>query len=228
MDLITASVTRAVHRVAEPAILYFGTPVALIGSTNEDGSYNLAPMSSAWWLGHQCMLGLDASSKSTANVLRTGECVLNLPSAHMVAAVNRLARTTGSDPVPSHKAHRGYRFERNKFAIAGLTPLAGETVAAPRAAECPVQLEATVEGRHAMAAGHAALRGRLLAIEVNITRIHLDERIMMNGEDNRIDPDKWQPLIMSFQQFYALAPGKLQRSELAEIPEKMYRPPRRG
>ena len=31
----------------EPAILYFGTPVVLIGTCNEDGSYNLAPMSSA-------------------------------------------------------------------------------------------------------------------------------------------------------------------------------------
>ena len=27
---------------------------------------------------------------------RTGECVLNLPSADMVGAVDRLARTTGS------------------------------------------------------------------------------------------------------------------------------------
>jgi len=35
------------HRTADPAILYFGTPVVLISSVNEDGSYNLAPMSSA-------------------------------------------------------------------------------------------------------------------------------------------------------------------------------------
>jgi flavin reductase (DIM6/NTAB) family NADH-FMN oxidoreductase RutF len=130
--------------------------------------------------------------------------------------------------MPPHKVQRGYRFEKDKFAVAGLTPLAGETVAAPRVAECPVQLEATVEGRHIMAAGQAALRGHLLAIEVNVTRIHLDERIMMSGEDNRIDPDEWHPLIMSFQQFYGLAPGRLLRSELAEVPEKMYRPPRRG
>jgi flavin reductase (DIM6/NTAB) family NADH-FMN oxidoreductase RutF len=35
----------------EPAILYFGTPVDLIGTTNDDNSRNLAPMSSAWWVG---------------------------------------------------------------------------------------------------------------------------------------------------------------------------------
>jgi hypothetical protein len=36
------------------------------------------------------------------------------------------------------------------------------------------------------------------------------------------------PLIMSFQQFYALAPGKLQRSELGQISEETYRVPKRG
>jgi flavin reductase (DIM6/NTAB) family NADH-FMN oxidoreductase RutF len=43
-----------VHRTMDPVILYFGTPVALVSSTNEDGSPNLAPMSSAWWLGRSC------------------------------------------------------------------------------------------------------------------------------------------------------------------------------
>ena len=38
------------------------------------------------------------------------------------------------------------------------------------------------------------------------------------------DPDRWQPLIFSFQQFYGLRPGRLQESELAKIPESQYRP----
>ena len=50
------------HTVIDPAILYFGTPVVLVSSTNVDGSSNLAPMSSAWWLGHSCMLGFGARS----------------------------------------------------------------------------------------------------------------------------------------------------------------------
>ena len=91
----------------EPAILYFGTPVVLIGSSNEDGSANLAPMSSAWWVGWRCMLGLASNSRTTENMIRSGECVLNLPSADLVDAVNRLARTTGSNPVPPGKVMRG-------------------------------------------------------------------------------------------------------------------------
>ena len=73
------------HKTVEPAILYLGTPVVLISTQNENGSPNLAPMSSAWWLGWRCMLGLAASSKTPQNLRRTGECVLNLPSADMVA-----------------------------------------------------------------------------------------------------------------------------------------------
>jgi flavin reductase (DIM6/NTAB) family NADH-FMN oxidoreductase RutF len=49
------------------------------------------------------MLGLAASSTTTANLRRTGECVLNLPSSSLVAHVDRIARTTGSDPVPDGK-----------------------------------------------------------------------------------------------------------------------------
>jgi len=48
---------QATHVTSELAILYFGTPVALISTTNEDGSENLAPMSSVFWLGWRCMLG---------------------------------------------------------------------------------------------------------------------------------------------------------------------------
>jgi flavin reductase (DIM6/NTAB) family NADH-FMN oxidoreductase RutF len=209
----------------EPAILYFGTPVVLIGSNNDDGSYNLAPMSSAWWVGWRCMLGLARSSKTTENMIRTGECTLNLPSADLVGAVDGLARTTGSNPVPAGKIRRGYRHEKDKFALSGLTALRGETVAAPRAAECPVQIEAKVAHVHEMAQEDEIWRGNLAAIEVRVTRVHAHPEVMMEGEPNRIDPDKWRPLIMSFQQFYGLTPEKLQRSELGQIPETAYKPP---
>ncbi len=217
--------TVSVSNPIEPAILYFGTPVVLIGSTNDDGSFNLAPMSSAWWVGWRCMLGLARNSKTTANMIRSGECVLNLPSAELVDAVDRLARTTGSDPVPPGKIKRGYRHAQDKFGLSGLTALAGETVAAPRAMECPVQIEAKVAHVHEMAREDETWRGNLVAIEVRVTRVHAHPKIMMDGEPNRVDPDKWRPLIMSFQQFYGLAPDKLQRSELGQIPEAMYKPP---
>lgn len=43
------------------------------------------------------------------------------------------------------------------------------------------------------------------------------------GHENRIDPDAWRPLIMSFCQFYGVG-SRVHSSRLAEIPESAYRP----
>jgi flavin reductase (DIM6/NTAB) family NADH-FMN oxidoreductase RutF len=212
------------HVTIEPGILYFGTPVVLISTVNEDGSFNLAPMSSAFWLGWRCVLGLAATSKTPQNMARTGECVLNLPSAALAGMVDRLALTTGSDPVPEGKVRRGYRTEREKFGLSGFTPMPSETVRAPRVRECPVQLEAVVEAVHGLAQDDAVLRVRTSVIEVRVQRVHVDETIVMDGEPNRIDPDKWRPLILSFQEFYGLGP-KVHQSRLGTIPEALYRGP---
>lgn len=78
------------HRVIQPTILYFGTPVVPIGTVAADGGFNLAPMSSAWWLGQRCILGLAGASKTTRTLIRTGQCVLNLPPESMAAYVDRI------------------------------------------------------------------------------------------------------------------------------------------
>jgi flavin reductase (DIM6/NTAB) family NADH-FMN oxidoreductase RutF len=215
------------HRAVNPAILYFGTPVVLVSSLNEDGSPNVAPISSAWWLGWSCMLGFGALSKTPGNILRSRECVLNLPSVEQVAAVDRLARLTGSDPVPPHKMAMGYRFEKDKLGTADLTAAASDLVQPPRIAECPVQLEAVLEASHPIAASDPDRRGRLVGLEVRIVRVHLEESILMDGYEDRIDPDKWRPLIMSFCQFFGLG-GKIHPSRLAEIPESAYRQVKRS
>jgi flavin reductase (DIM6/NTAB) family NADH-FMN oxidoreductase RutF len=203
------------HITTDPPILYFGTPVVLISTENEDATANLAPMSSAWWLGRRCVLGLAGGSRTTQNLQRTGECVLNLPSASLVGNVDRIARTTGSDPVPEGKRRRGYRHVAEKFTEAGLTPIASDLVNPPRVAECQVQMEATLQAAHPVGEGGS------LALEVTVIRVHADEDIL--AEPDRIDPDAWRPLIMSFQQFYGLSPARLQRSTLAQIPEALYR-----
>jgi flavin reductase (DIM6/NTAB) family NADH-FMN oxidoreductase RutF len=210
------------HRTIHPAILYFGTPVILISTVNGDGTFNLAPMSSVFWLGWRCLLGLAASSQTTGNLMRSGECVLNLPSVSEVDAIDRLALTTGSNPVPEFKRAMGYRYEPDKFAAAGLTPVASATVAAPRVRECPVHLEASVATTHAMGEDDPSQKGRIVCLEARIQRVHADESILMAGEAHRIDPDAWRPVLMSFQQLYGLG-GRLRPSRLATVPERLYR-----
>jgi flavin reductase (DIM6/NTAB) family NADH-FMN oxidoreductase RutF len=214
-----------VHATIDPAILYFGTPVVLVSSRNPDGSTNLAPMSSAWWLGRSCLLGFGARSHTPANILREGECVLNLPSVDQADAVDRLAKTTGSDPVPPHKRAMGYRHVGDKLALAGLTPLPSDLVAAPRVAECPVHLEAVLVESHPLEAADPFRRGKLVALEVRIERVHVAESIRMPGTEHRIDPERWRPLMMSFCELFGLG-EKVRPSTLATIPEEIYRTPR--
>ncbi len=76
------------------------------------------------------------------------EAVLNLPSVREVVALNRVARLIRTKVVPKVKRNIGYTHERNKFETAGLTPITSDTVAAPRALECPVQLEVVLVAKH--------------------------------------------------------------------------------
>jgi len=200
------------HRTIDPSILYLGTPVVLISTRNEDGSPNLAPISSAWWLGTTGVIGVSSRSHTVANLRRTGECVLNLPSSSLVTEVDRLALTTGSNPVLPYKEAMGFRHVSDKFGIAGLTQMASEMVSPPRVAECQVHLE----GKVASIRSVGSCDDHSLAIEVEIVRTHVDSSILAPGHRHHIDPDKWRPLIMSFLEFYTLG-AKLHRSRLAEV-----------
>jgi flavin reductase (DIM6/NTAB) family NADH-FMN oxidoreductase RutF len=212
------------HKTIQPAIMYFGTPVVLISTCNEDGSVNIAPNSSIWWLGWSAMLGLDGTSKTTENLIRTGECVLNLASDGMVEAVNSVAKLTGSSPVPMHKQFLGYEHCADKLARSGLSTVAADTVSPPRIAQCQVHLEAKLRQRHAFARGGVDDIGvPLCAFELAITCTHVDEALLMPTDQDRIDPDKWHPLIMSFRQFYTTH-GRLGTSRLAKGSEALYAP----
>ena len=219
----TSRPPRDQSRVIEPAILYFGTPVVLTSTLNEDGSRNLAPISCVWWLGWSCVLGYDATSKTTKNLERDRECVLNLPSANLVGAVDRLACLTGSNPIPDHKRRMGYRYEPNKFEACGLTPVESDLVKAPRAKECPVQLEAVVEDIRPMSEHDLRKPFPVVAIEVRIVRVHVHESILVSGKPNRIDPEKWRPLITSFRQFFGLG-SALHPSKFSQFPEETFSP----
>ena len=215
-----------------PSIFYWGTPVVLVTTENEDGSTNIAPMSSAWWLGNRCMLGLGSISQTTLNLLRTKQCVLNLASDTMAGSINALAKTTGSKEVTTaneesppllyFKRMNDYEYVADKFKRARLTRVPSALVRPYRIAECPAQMEAELVGVHQMMQDTDAKA--IIALEVKILRTYVHDDIRMAGKPNRIDPDKWRPLIMNFQELYGLAPKKISRSTLAEIEEENYRP----
>jgi len=200
-------------KTIEPKILYFGTPVALISSLNEDGSTNVAPMSSFWALGWTLMLGLLDETKTAENMARHGECVVNLPSPEMWQAVEKLAPLTGKNPVPELKAKQ-FRFEADKFGAAGLMQMASEVVQPMRVKECPVQMEARVTKLHRMQGERLKKVGGGWAAEVEIVRVHVASELVM--EDKYIDPAKWSPLIYNFRHYFRLAEEELGKTFRAE------------
>lgn len=195
------------HLQIEPSVLYFGTPVSLISTLNPDGSANLAPMSSTWYLGRTAVLGIADGGQTLPNLRRAGECVLNLPSSDMHDAVERLAPLTGRRDVPPHKQDR-FRYEKDKFAAAGLSQLPSTTVAPPRVLECPVHLEAVVEQTHSPAEGGFAI------VEVRVTQVHVTADCVIPGT-HYVDTEAWQPLFYLFRHYFGTGP-RLSRSFRAE------------
>jgi flavin reductase (DIM6/NTAB) family NADH-FMN oxidoreductase RutF len=120
------------------------------------------------------MLGLGQMGQTSDNLIRTRGCVINLPSEDLVTHVDRLALTTGKNPVPEKKRQWGYCYEPDKFGIAGFTPVGSESVAPPRVRECPIQMEGIVQDFRAFGKNVNAN-----VFEVHILKLHVDERLLV-------------------------------------------------
>jgi flavin reductase (DIM6/NTAB) family NADH-FMN oxidoreductase RutF len=188
-----------VKRQLNPKMLYFGTPVVLVSSFNRDGSTNVAPMSSAWWVGNTAMLGLSVNSQTVGNLRERPQCVLNLVDAEMVDAVDRLALLTGRPDVPEYKQARGYTYEPDKFAAAGLTPVClGDDMPAA-VAESLIHMEGRVRNVHHIDGADSGLR----ALEVAVQRTHVEEALLMTDHPTYIDALRWNPLFMKFTEYFS-------------------------
>ncbi len=94
----------------------------------------------------------------------------------------------------------------------------------PRALECPVQMEATVEAIHPFGRTNPMVPTDVVAVEVRVVAVHASPKILRPGEaTDRIDPDRWRPLIMSFRELYGLGDAVVP-SRLAEGTEELWRP----
>lgn len=196
-----------------PSILYFGTPVVLLTTRNEDGTANLAPVSSAWALGHTIVLGLGPDGQTGRNLLAgRSEVALGLPHPGLWPQVELLGGLTGRPPAPEDP--RGHvTHERDKFGAAGLTPVASELITPPRVGECPLQLEA-----RAAAVRHDA-GGEFLIVEASVLRVHAAPGLVVPGTQY-VDPAVWSPLVYNFRHYFGLGPelGHSSRSQTPRSP----------
>ncbi|MCH7472278.1 flavin reductase family protein [bacterium] len=155
-------------------------PIAWVGTVNENGSHNLAPFS--YFNGFSStppIVGIgfgphdEKTEKDTLrNVRRTGELTINLGTIDLV---DELYATAEDLP-----------YGEDEFASVGLTPVPGETVAAPRVAEAPISLECTTWDIIDL----GGLGSTLLLAEIKLFHL-LDTLIDYRGT---VDPHRYKAL----------------------------------
>lgn len=193
----------------QPSILYYGTPVILLNTLNEDDSVNISPISSSWALGDCIILGIGLGGKAIENLERQPECVINIPSPSLWRNVESLAPYTGKNPVPEFKKKAGFEYGKDKYAISGLSPIESETVKPSRIMECPLQIEAAV--KTIRIPEHTP---DFAIVETKALQIHAHKEIIIG--ENHIDPNKWSPIIYNFRHYFSLSHqlGKTFRAEI--------------
>ncbi|MCV9951984.1 flavin reductase family protein [Paenibacillus polymyxa] len=191
-----------------PSILYYGTPVILLNTLNEDGTTNISPISSSWALGDCVVLGIGTGGKALENMERHPECVINVPGPSMWENVERLAPFTGKNPVPVEKEKHGFTYQKDKYEISGLIAIDSNRVKPARIRECPIQIEAKV--KEVRIPDHSPY---FAIVETQAIQVHVHQDIILG--ENHIDPAKWSPLIYNFRHYFGLGEhlGKTFRAE---------------
>ena len=150
-------------------------PIAWVSTVDAEGVRNLAPFSfftvASAWPPVLCFCpsvreakdGLRATKDTLENIRATGEFVVNIVSEETVDAMN----LTAAQLPP----------EADEFAHAGLTPLAGEAVRAPRVAEAKVQMECRL--REIVEVSREVMGGSIVLGEV--VRFHVSTAVLEPG-----------------------------------------------
>lgn len=199
-------------KTIRPRILYFGTPVALITTTDQYGHPNIGPISSVWALGYKLVLGLGCNGKTFNNLISQKQCVVNIPSKNLQQNIERIARLTGADPVPEDKKAL-YKHEPDKFTAGGFSAINSQIVSPPAIKECPIQLEAILE-QYSIIEFRPDGNPDVAAVTVKVVKVRVHENIVTGN--NHIDPAKWSPLIYNFRHYFGLgeALGKNFKAEI--------------
>ena len=168
---------------------------AVVSTVNADRSPLLSEVVSVFIHGLRLTVDLPRHSATAKNLARTGECVVNLPDAETVTAIDRLTQAVtsiaGNVDTNTSRAVIG-----GDFAPAHMTLLPSEVVSAWRALECPVQMEARIENAtHPAAHERVVPFDRFQTFALEVLRVHLDPAV--------VDRDlRWRPLMRCLREAY--------------------------
>ncbi|ABR89288.1 Uncharacterized conserved protein [Janthinobacterium sp. Marseille] len=149
-------------------------PIAWVTSQSTDGVVNAAPFSFFNVMGHEpptVTLGLlrkaDGGYKDTAaNIMATGEFVINLVSEAMAESMNETC--TNAPP------------EVDELQLAGLSAVPSLAVAPPRIAGCPVSFEC--RSLSSIVTGPCQV-----IVVATVLRAHIEDKFLLDAERCHVD-----------------------------------------
>ncbi|AFQ12297.1 TPA: flavin reductase family protein [Bacillus pacificus] len=194
MDL---KINKFVCKEIQPKILYYGMPIFLLSTLNEDGTTNVSPMSSSWALGNYIILGIGLGGKAIQNLEINKECVVNLPSSLQWEQVEKIAPFTGVENVPNFKQDMGYTYKKDKVSVCDFTLIDSTKIQPQRIVECPIQIEAKVKEIHI-----PEYAPFFAIVETEVVHVHAHNEIIKS--ENHIDPLKWKPLFYNFRHYFSI------------------------
>lgn len=173
--------------VVRPSALHLGSTLALVSTIDADGRPMLRPVSAWFTTGPRLWFGFERPGQTRSNLLREGDCVVNVCSVDLAPAAQALQRALAA-------ADAG-----DGFGCAGLTPRASDVVRAPRVEECPVQIEGRLVHLHRSPESDAAVA------ELSVVRVHA-ARGLTDARGERFVQSAWRPLVYTLGRFRATAP----------------------
>lgn len=163
---------RMAKRSVKPFRPVYPGPAGLITSIAPDGRANIITLGEVFNLsiGQPVIVGIAIAKPRYSHELisRSGEFVVNLPTAAILEKVDRCGSASGRDV--------------DKFAAFGLTPLPAERVAPPLIAECPVNLECKLLGVTQIG-DHDLFQGEVIAQHVDEDALDSEGRLRVEKLD---------------------------------------------
>jgi flavin reductase (DIM6/NTAB) family NADH-FMN oxidoreductase RutF len=160
-------------------------PIAWVATQSRTGVVNVAPFSYfqavrsrpalvSICIGQRTSHGQYVDKDSLRNIKDTGELVINIAGE---ASLDKLNQTAAEYPPEISEAE-----------AVGLAMVAGELVAPPRIAECPVQMECTLD--RIIVLGETPVTSMVIA---KVVRVHIADSVW-DPDAGAVDPRKLRPL----------------------------------
>ncbi|WP_039056992.1 flavin reductase family protein [Enterobacter sp. Bisph1] len=170
---------------------YYGFPVFLVTTQDNEGNDNISAASSSISLGEKIIIGISKGSKTWHNFIAGSDAVINIPDHTLWENVEQIGRLTGGDTLTENQIKWGTEISHDKFTRAGLHTEASVDVAPPRVAECPIQAECRLVS--------TSDKGKFMLVELDIVNLWVENTLL--GENDIVDSSKWKPLIFNFREY---------------------------